>query len=54
MIRRAVLLTFVSCIAACTLPPLRGRVEIGTDPYAVVVADGSGGADLYAIHGRTG
>jgi hypothetical protein len=39
---------------ACTLPPLRGRVEIGSDPYAVVVADGSGGSDLYAIHGRTG
>ena len=54
MIRRAVLLLLVSSTAACTLPPLRGRVEIGTDPYAVVVADGSGGADLYAIHGRTG
>ncbi len=54
MSRRAGLLLFASCIAACTLPPLRGRVEIGTDPYAVVVAEGSGGADLYAIHGRTG
>ena len=53
MIRRAVLL-LASCASACTLPPLRGRVEIGTDPYAVAVADGSGGADLYAIHGRTG
>ena len=53
MSRRAGLL-FLTCITACTLPPLRGRVEIGSDPYAVVVADGSGGSDLYAIHGRTG
>ena len=47
-------LLLLTVIAACTLPPLRGRVEIGSDPYAVAVADGSGGSDLYAIHGRTG
>jgi hypothetical protein len=45
---------FPLLLLSCTLPPLRGRVEIGSDPYAVVVADGPGGADLYAIHGQTG
>ena len=47
-------LLLLTAISACTLPPLRGRVEIGSDPYAVIVADGSGGSDLFAIHGRTG
>jgi hypothetical protein len=47
-------LLLLTMTAACTLPPLRGRVEIGSDPYAVIVADGSGGSDLFAIHGRTG
>ncbi len=51
---RAALLLLLVLSAACTLPPLRGRVEIGSDPYAVVVAEGSGGTDLYAVHGRTG
>lgn len=41
-------------LASCSLPPLRGRVEIGKDPYGVFVAAGSGGADLYAFHGQTG
>jgi hypothetical protein len=53
-VSRSAGLLLLTLIAACTLPPLRGRVEIGTDPYAVVVADGSGGSDLFAIHGRTG
>ena len=34
-------------LAACTLPPLRGVAEIGKDPYAVFVAKGTGGTDLY-------
>ncbi len=38
----------------CTLPPLRGKVEIGTDAYAVVTADGGGGRDLYIVRGDDG
>lgn len=38
----------------CTLPPLRGKVEAGTDAYAVVAADGGGGRDLYIIRGDDG
>ena len=38
----------------CTLPPLRGKVEVGTDAYAVVAADGGGGRDLYIIRGDDG
>lgn len=41
-------------LASCSLPPLRGRVEIGRDPYGVFIADGSGGSDLYAFHAQTG
>ncbi len=44
-----------SCAAvgmvACSLPPLRGKAQVGKDPYAVVAADGNGGGDLYAIVG---
>ncbi len=36
------------CGLACTLPPLRGEMEIGRDAYVVFVGEGSGGADLYA------
>lgn len=35
--------------AGCSLPPLRGRAEVGTDPYGVFVADAQGGSDLYAV-----
>lgn len=41
-------------VAACTLPPLRGRIEVGKDPYGVFVGEGSGGADLHVFHGTTG
>jgi hypothetical protein len=34
---------------ACSLPPLRGKAEVGKDPYAVFVADVPGGADLFAV-----
>ena len=37
------------CGLACTLPPLRGEMEIGRDAYAVFVGEGSGGTDLYAV-----
>ena len=39
----------ILCGLACTLPPLRGEMEIGRDAYAVFVGEGSGGADLYAV-----
>lgn len=36
-------------LAACSLPPLRGKAQIGKDPYALFVADGPTGADLFAV-----
>ena len=30
---------------------MRGKAEVGKDPYAVVAADGDGGGDLYAVIG---
>lgn len=30
---------------------MRGKAEVGKDPYAVVAADGEGGGDLYAVIG---
>lgn len=38
-------------LAACdpTLPPLRGQMEVGSDPYAVFVAGSGSNSDLYAI-----
>lgn len=35
--------------AGCSLPPLRGKAEIGKDAYAVFVADVPGGSDLFAV-----
>lgn len=51
------MLSMVACsaalllFAACSLPPMRGKAEVGKDPYAVVAADGNGGGDLYAVVG---
>src|SRR5918999_352736 len=36
-----------------TLPPLRGQIEIGRDPYAVFVGGGEHG-DLYAVRADGG
>jgi hypothetical protein len=38
-------------LSACdpTLPPLRGQVDIGSDPYAVFVGGGTHNSDLYAV-----
>ena len=41
----------LTLLTACTLPPLRGKAQVGYDPYAIVAADGNGGTDLYAIIG---
>jgi hypothetical protein len=40
-------LLFLACDA--TLPPLRGKMEAGRDPYAVFVGGGNLDADLYAV-----
>lgn len=44
----------VSGLAACTLPPLRGEMEIGKDAYAIFVGPGSGSSDLYAVRPEGG
>lgn len=36
------------------MPPLRGEMEVGKDPYVVFVAEGSGGSDLYAARPEGG
>ena len=42
---------FTLFLVACdpTLPPLRGQMEIGRDPYAVFVGGGGLNSDLYAV-----
>lgn len=46
---------FTLFLLACdpTLPPLRGQIEIGQDPYAIFVAGGRN-SDLYAVRGEGG
>lgn len=46
---RAAALPFAAALASCSLPPLRGRAEIGRDAYAIFVADTPDGSDLFAI-----
>lgn len=44
-------------LAGCgrTLPPLRGKIEVGRDAYAVFVAgNGPAGGDLYAVRAEGG
>ena len=36
-------------LAGCSLPPLRGKAEVGKDAYAVFAADVPGGSDLFAV-----
>jgi hypothetical protein len=45
---------FAALLVGCTLPPLRGKVEVGVDAYAIVAADGGGGRDLYIVRGDDG
>jgi hypothetical protein len=42
-------LTFLPAACDPTLPPLRGQMEIGSDPYAVFVGGSGSNTDLYAI-----
>lgn len=46
--RNAGLVLLLACVG-CSLPPLRGKAEIGRDAYAVFVADVPGGSDLFAV-----
>ncbi len=46
-LRPVLVVALAAC--GCTLPPLRGRAEIGKDPYAVFVARTTDGFDLFAI-----
>jgi len=43
------LFTFFLIGCDATLPPLRGKMEVGQDPYAVFVGGGALDADLYAV-----
>ena len=47
-------LLLLVCAGSCTLPPLRGELEVGKDAYAVFVGEGSGGTDLFAIRANGG
>ena len=49
MRRSLITLVPVLVLAACSLPPLRGKAEIGKDPYAIFAADVPGGTDLFAV-----
>ncbi len=50
------LLLLTVFLTACdpTLPPLRGQMEIGNEPYAVFVGGRPPNSDLYAIHPNGG
>jgi hypothetical protein len=41
-------------LTACTLPPLRGKIEVGREPYAIFVGGSHTGADLYAVRADGG
>ncbi|MEO7136920.1 MAG: hypothetical protein ABI037_04345 [Gemmatimonadales bacterium] len=47
----ALLTSHLSLLTSCdpTLPPLRGQMEIGRDPYAVFVGGQGPNSDLYAV-----
>lgn len=49
MRRSLITLVPVLVLAACSLPPLRGKAEIGKDAYAIFAADVPGGTDLFAV-----
>jgi hypothetical protein len=45
----------LSSLTACgTLPPLRGKIDIGQEAYAVFVGGSGVGGDLYAVRGGGG
>jgi hypothetical protein len=50
------LTSYLLLLTACegTLPPLRGKAEVGRDAYAVFVGGSGNSADLYAVRGDGG
>jgi hypothetical protein len=51
---RCSLFTLFSLIACGTLPPLRGKIDVGRESYAVFVGGRGLGADLYAVRANGG
>jgi hypothetical protein len=48
------LFTLFALIACGTLPPLRGKIDVGRESYAVFVAGSGLGGDLYAVRAEGG
>jgi hypothetical protein len=45
----------LSLLTGCgTLPPLRGKIDVGREPYAVLVGGSGMNADLYAVRAEGG
>jgi hypothetical protein len=51
---RCSLFTLFSLIACGTLPPLRGKIDVGRESYAVFVGGRGLGGDLYAVRANGG
>ena len=49
MVSRSAALLLLLALPGCSLPPLRGKAEVGKDAYAVFVADVPGGSDLFGV-----
>ena len=47
-------LTLVFTVACGTLPPLRGKIDVGQESYAVFVGGSGLGGDLYAVRAAGG
>ena len=48
------LFTLFSVLACGTLPPLRGKIDVGHEPYAIFVGGSGHGGDLYAVRADGG
>jgi hypothetical protein len=53
-LQRGTLLTFLLALACGTLPPLRGKIDVGREPYVVLVGGSGLNADLYAARSEGG
>ncbi|HVQ48291.1 MAG TPA: hypothetical protein VMS62_15790, partial [Gemmatimonadales bacterium] len=47
-------MTLFSVLACGTLPPLRGKIDVGHEPYALFVGGSGHGGDLYAVRADGG
>jgi len=48
------LFTLLSVLACGTLPPLRGKIDVGHEPYALFVGGSGQNGDLYAVRADGG